>query len=89
MILKGPAVPPVAFANGTIQRVPVDVRDLPLEVARAAERARAGVGSLRRTPPDLTPLSPAASAWADWAIESGELTKALQAVAESDPDLAG
>ena len=89
VILKGPAAPPVAFTNGRIHRMPVDVRNLPPEVARAAERARTAAGSHRRTPPDLTPLSPAASDWADWAIESGELTKALQAVAESDPDLAG
>jgi hypothetical protein len=68
--------------------MPVDVRLLPPEVVRAAERAREAIGVLDTTPPDVTPLSPAISAFADWAIQSGELAKALQRVAATDPELA-
>jgi hypothetical protein len=65
-----------------------NVRSLPPEIARAAERARAAIGSLPTTAPDLTPLSPEVTAWADWAIESGELANALRRAADTDPDLA-
>lgn len=68
--------------------MPVDVRSLPPEVARAAAQARESIGVLDRTPPDVTPLSPAISAFADWAVESGELAKAIQRIAASDPELA-
>ena len=68
--------------------MPVDVRLLPPEIARAAARAREAIGVLDSTPPDITPLSPAISAFADWAIESGELAKAIQKVAATDPELA-
>ncbi len=68
--------------------MPVDVRLLPPEVARAAALARKAIGDLDTTPPDTTPLSPAISAFADWAIESGELAEAIQRVAASDPELA-
>ncbi len=69
--------------------MPVDVRLLPPEIARAAARAREAIGVLDSTPPDVTPLSPAISAFADWAIDSGELAKAIQRIAATDAELAG
>jgi hypothetical protein len=69
-------------------RMAVDMHLLPPAVARAAARAREAIGVLDTTPPDVTPLSPTISAFADWAMESGELAKAIERVAVTDPDLA-
>jgi hypothetical protein len=68
--------------------MPVDVRLLPPEIARSAAKARAAIGVLDTTTPDITPLSPTISAFADWAIESGELANAIQRVSDTDPELA-
>ena len=73
---------------GTVKLMPVDVRTLPPAVARAARRAREAIGVLDQTPPDVTSLGPAISAFADWVIDSGELAKAIERVEASDTELA-
>ena len=66
----------------------VNVRTLPPQVARAAQRARDALGTLSSAPLAAQPVDPELAAFAEWAISSGELSAALRRVAESDPDLA-
>ena len=67
----------------------IEVRDLPEVVREAAVRARASVPKIDIVPLDTTPLPPKFTEWAEEFISSGELAKALQEAAHSDPDLTG
>ena len=78
----------MACVAGILGGVAIDVRELPPEVARAVQRARAEMPPLVGPSKVPKPWGPEAAAWAERIIASGELKKALDQVATDDPEIA-